>query len=213
MSRRPASRGASSLATSGSTRCLARVNNSSTRIGSRRMRCGAGSTRCRCRRIPETFMRGSSETFRARIAIALIALAGFSFTLWVFFPGITTFDAWYVYQDMAKHQFGDWQSPAMLALWMQIDPIAPGTGSLLLLTVALYWLSFGLIACVIARRSPKLALLLPLLGLSPPAFVLLGVIWRDILFGVVWLLASGLAYAVAQKRASLRVPVQLLAIA
>jgi hypothetical protein len=158
-------------------------------------------------------MRGSAETLRARIAIALIALTGFAFTLWVFYPGITTFDAWYVYQDMAKHQFGDWQSPAMLALWMLIDPIAPGTGSLLLLTVALYWFSFGLIACVIARRSPRLALLLPLLGFSPPAFVLLGVIWRDILFGVLWLLAAGLAYAVAQKRGSLRVPVQLVATA
>jgi len=158
-------------------------------------------------------MRGSSEALRARIAIALIALIGFAFTLWVFYPGITTFDAWYVYQDMAKHQFGDWQSPAMLALWMLIDPIAPGTGSLLLLTVALYWLSFALIASVIACRSPRLALLLPLLGFSPPAFVLLGVIWRDVLFGIAWLLAAGLVYAVAHKRTSLRIPVQLAAIA
>ena len=117
----------------------------------------------------------------------------------VFSPGILTFDAYYVYQDMQKHIYGDWQSPAMLALWRLIDPIAPGTGSILLLTAALYWSAFALIALVIARPSPWLGVVLPLLGFTPPAFMLLGVIWRDILFGVCWMLAAGLAFAVARR--------------
>ena len=103
-------------------------------------------------------------------------------TLYVFYPGIMTFDALYIYKDMAKGTFGDWQSPAMLALWSLVDPIAPGSGSILLLTVALYWLAFALAALAIARRSPRLAVLVPVLALAPPAFVLVGVIWRDILF-------------------------------
>jgi len=158
-------------------------------------------------------MRDWPETRRARVAIALIALIGFAFTLWVFYPGVTTFDSFYIYKDMATRAFGDWQSPVMLALWIAIDPIAPGTGSLLLLTAALYWLSFALIAGVIAARSPRLAIILPLLGFTPPAFVLLGVIWRDVLFGVVWLLAAGLVFAVARSSRSLRLPVQLAAFA
>jgi hypothetical protein len=153
------------------------------------------------------------DTLRARLVVALIALAGFAFTLWVFYPGIQTFDSFYIYQDMATRRFGDWQSPVMLALWLAIDPIAPGTGSILLLTAALYWLAFALIAGVIAARAPKLALALPLLGFSPPAFVLLGVIWRDILFGVSWLAAAGLAFAVAERGARARIPVQTAALA
>jgi hypothetical protein len=144
-------------------------------------------------------MPGFPEAMRARILIAALALAGFAFTLWVFYPGVTTFDSFYIYQDMAKRAYGDWQSPAMMALWLLIDPIAPGTGSIFLLTAALYWFAFALIAFVVARRSPWLALILPLLGFMPPAFVLLGVIWRDIPFGVSWLLAAGLAFAVARS--------------
>jgi hypothetical protein len=30
----------------------------------------------------------------------------------------------------------------------------------------------------------------PLIALVPPAFMLVGMIWRDVLFGVVWLLAG-----------------------
>lgn len=158
-------------------------------------------------------MPGSPETRRARVAVALIALIGFAFTLWLFYPGVMTFDARYVYQDMQKHAYGDWQSPAMLWLWMLIDPIAPGTGSILLLTAALYWLAFALIAWVIAGRSPWLAIVLPLLGFMPPAFVLLGVIWRDVLFGICWLLAAGLAFAAARSAWQVRLPVQIVAFA
>jgi hypothetical protein len=157
-------------------------------------------------------MPGSPET-RARVAITLIALGGFAFTPWLFSPGILTFDAYYVYQDMQKHIYGDWQSPAMLALWRLIDPIAPGTGSILLLTAALYWSAFALIALVIARPSPWLGVVLPLLGFTPPAFMLLGVIWRDILFGVCWMLAAGLAFAVARRNWYWRLPIQLIALA
>jgi len=157
-------------------------------------------------------MPGSPEIFRARVVIALIALGGFAFTLWLFYPGILTFDARYVYQDMQKHYYGDWQSPVMLALWELIDPIAPGTGSILLLTAALYWFALAQVAWTVARRSPWLAIVLPLLGFSPPAFVLLGVIWRDVLFGVSWLLAAGLVFAVSHSRWTLRVPIQIVAL-
>ena len=41
-----------------------------------------------------------------------------------------TYDAKFVYEDIAKHTLGDWQSPAMTVLWRLIDPIAPGSGSM-----------------------------------------------------------------------------------
>ena len=55
-----------------------------------------------------------------------VVLQYFALTLYVFYPGIMTFDARYVYQDIAKGFFGDWQSPVMTLLWALIDPIAPG---------------------------------------------------------------------------------------
>jgi hypothetical protein len=139
--------------------------------------------------------------------------AGFALTLWVFWPGIMTFDARYIYMDMVKGFYGDWQSPAMIVLWRLIDPISPGTGSLLLLTAALYWLAFAVVALTVARRSPLLALLLPLLALSPPAFVFVGIIWRDVLFAILWLLAGALVFAVAARDIKFRIAAQIVALA
>jgi hypothetical protein len=146
------------------------------------------------------------------LLIAAMCGAGFALTLWVFWPGIMTFDARYIYADMAKGFTGDWQSPVMIVLWRLIDPIAPGTGSLLLLTAALYWLTLGLIATTLARSSPLRALLLPVLALSPPAFVFVGIIWRDVLFAILWLLAAALAFATAE-RGRLRIAMQIIALA
>ena len=121
--------------------------------------------------------------------------AGFASAVYTLYPGVMTGDAGFVYADIAKGAFGDWQSPVMTVLWSLIDPIAPGSGSMMLLTVALYWLAFGLLAMEVGRRSPRLALLLPLLALSPPAIIFVGVIWRDILFAAAWLLAAAVVFA------------------
>lgn len=138
-----------------------------------------------------------------------LAAAGFAFTLYVFYPGIPTFDSLYVYKDMARRAFGDWQSPVFMAAWMLIDPISPGTGSIFLLTAALYWIALTVVALGLARQSPRLAWLVPVLGISPPAFVLVGIIWRDILFAVSWLLAAGLVLCVHDRARNIRIPIQL----
>src|ERR1700690_3679638 len=189
-------------------RYWARAKRLRTAIGSTRMPSLAGLPNCRPPPIPETSMRIWPETILAPLLIAAMTAMGFALTLYVFYPGIMTFDALYVYKDMAKGFYGDWQSPVMIVLWSLIDPIAPGSGSMLLLTVTLYWLAFGLIALSIARHSSWLALLLPLLALSPPAFVFVGIIWRDVLFAIAWLLAAAIVFAVADRGWKLRVPLQ-----
>ncbi|HTL63371.1 MAG TPA: hypothetical protein VL305_00095, partial [Pseudolabrys sp.] len=92
---------------------------------------------------------------RGRLIAAGLAVAGFGLTLLIFYPGIMTYDAKYVYEDIAKHTLGDWQSPAMTVLWALIDPIAPGSASMFLLTAAAYWLAFGVLGFTLAR-SPGL---------------------------------------------------------
>jgi hypothetical protein len=153
------------------------------------------------------------ETRRVAFTIAAITVAGFALTLYIFYPGIMTFDARYVYRDIAKGFYGDWQSPVMTFVWSLIDPIAPGTASILLLMVTLYWLAFGLLALAVARRAAWLALLVPLLAFTPPAFVFVGIIWRDVLFAVSWLLAAALVFALSNRDWKSRVPGQILALA
>ena len=144
--------------------------------------------------------------------ICAMVAAGFALTILVFYPGYMTNDATFVYQYMKTWEFGDWQSPMMTVLWRLIDPIAPGSASMFLLTATLYWLSFAVLALTIARRAIWLGLLVPLLGLVPTAFVFLAMIWRDMLFAVVWLFAATISYAAAGQGARLRALVAAIAL-
>ena len=51
------------------------------------------------------------------MAVAVLIAAGFGLTLLIFYPGVMTYDAKFVYEDIAKGTFGDWQSPVMVWLW------------------------------------------------------------------------------------------------
>jgi hypothetical protein len=68
-----------------------------------------------------------------------------------------------------------------------------------------------MLGCTLAGRSAGLGALPPVLALLPPAFVLVGVLWRDVLFAVTWLLAAALTFAVTDRSPKLRVPIQLIA--
>src|SRR5512140_647944 len=150
---------------------------------------------------------------RLRLAAAVLIAAGYGLTLLIFYPGIMTYDAKFVHEDIGKGVLGDWQSPVMTVLWGLIDPVAPGAGSMFLLIATTYWLGFGLVASALARRSSRLAPLLPLLALMPPAFVFVGIIWRDVLFAATWLLAAAVAFAAVELGGRLRVPAQVVALA
>jgi hypothetical protein len=146
------------------------------------------------------------------IAVAALLAAGFGLTLLIFYPGVMTYDAKFVYEDMAKGTIGDWQSPVMGWLWALIDPIAPGAGSMFLLIAATYWLGFGVLSLALAFRGKASALLLPLLAMTPPALCLVGVIWRDVLFATCWLLAATVAFAGCERSLPIKLTGQALAL-
>jgi hypothetical protein len=146
-------------------------------------------------------------------AVAALLAAGYAVTLWIFYPGVMTYDAKFVYEDIAKGTLGDWQSPVMVWLWGVIDPIAPGAGSMFLLTATAYWLGFALVSFSLAAHGRRGALLLPILALMPPALAFVGIIWRDVLLAACWLLACGLAFSAAEQPARVRLPAQLFALA
>jgi len=138
--------------------------------------------------------------------------AGYALTVAAFYPGYMTNDATYVYQFMREWRFGDWQSPLMSMLWWVVDPIAPGPGSMFLLVTTLYWLGIAAVALTVARVSAAFGLIMPVLALFPPAFMLLVMIWRDVLFAGVWLLAAAIVYASAARGAAWRRTIALLAL-
>jgi hypothetical protein len=146
------------------------------------------------------------------LVIAVI-VAGYALSLRIFYPGVMTYDAWYVHADIATGFRGDWQSPVMTVLWAAIDPIAPGAASMFLLIATLYWLGFAVLALSIVRRSGGAALAMAVAAFTPPAFVFVGVIWRDMLFATVWLLAAALVFSAAERRDNWRRVAQVVAIA
>jgi hypothetical protein len=158
---------------------------------------------------PSVAARGTS--LRVTVAILLLLAAGCALTVLVFQPGYMTVDARYVYDDMRAWLVNDWQSPVMALLWWLIDPVAPGAWSMFLLITALYWLGFGALALTVARGSAWLGVATPIVALAPPSFFFVGMIWRDVLFGVAWLVAAALTLAVAKRGPCVRLPVQVLA--
>ncbi len=152
-------------------------------------------------------------SWRRALPIIVLTLAGFALTLRVFYPGVMTYDAWYVHADIAKGEMGDWQSPVQTALWGLIDPLAPGAASMFLVIATLYWLAFAALGVAVARRSAWLGPVAVLLALAPPAFVFAGIIWRDTLLAASWLLAAALVFLVAERRDAWRLVAQALALA
>ena len=158
--------------------------------------------------------RGSAAAARwaPLLLVGALVAAGFALTMLVFYPGYMTIDATYIHTYIEGWHYGDWQSPVMSVLWALIDPIAPGSASMFLLIATLYWLAFAVLALAIARRSLWLGALPPLLALLPPAFALVGMIWRDVLFAAAWLLAAVMVFAAADGRARWRRAAQLLSL-
>src|SRR5262249_8895909 len=145
-----------------------------------------------------------NKQISSALLIAAIVAAGYALTMLAFYPGYLTNDATFVYQYMQEWRFGDWQSPLMSMLWWVIDPISPGPGSMFLLVAFCYWLGFALTGVALARRSAPLGVAVPLIALVPPAFMMLAMIWRDMLFAVTWLLAAAGVLVMADRSRSVR---------
>ena len=158
-------------------------------------------------------MRVLADRGRAAMLVAAMTAAGFALTLYIFYPGIRTFDARYVYQDIAKGFVGDWQSPVMTRpvvadrshrAWN--GKLVPADSGALLARIRFTGANAG-------AAIPGLALLVLFLALSPPAFVFVGIIWRDVLFAVIWLLAAALVFAFADRSRKALAPVQAVGLA
>lgn len=151
----------------------------------------------------------------AEIAIAVLLMAaGFALSVWLLFPGFTTHDALAVYDQAHAGRLGDWQPPLMGLVWVWLEPLfGYGPQALFLPVAALYWLGWLTAFMALRRtgaRSSRLVLVIPFL---PPTFAILGVLWRDVMFAVLWLMAIGLAALVADRSRPWRILATVAALA
>ncbi|MGB7939304.1 MAG: hypothetical protein WCF72_11890, partial [Pseudolabrys sp.] len=58
-----------------------------------------------------------ATSWHSLLSVTILVAAGYGLTLLVFYPGVMTYDAKFVYEDIAKRTLGDWQSPVMTVLW------------------------------------------------------------------------------------------------
>jgi hypothetical protein len=151
---------------------------------------------------------------REYLLAGLIASAGFGFTIWLFYPGMTTHDALAVYDQAHAGRFGDWQPPLMGVLWVLLEKLLGyGPQALFVPTAALYWLGFLLVFIALRETgSPRAWLALPI-ALLPPLFNLIGTLWRDVIFSELWLVAFGLGMLAGNRAGLARVLLTIPALA
>lgn len=141
-------------------------------------------------------------------------LAGLAASLYLFHPGIATYDALSVYEQAGQGGYGDWQPPLFGVLWHGLETVfGPGPQAIVLPALVLYWLSFYLIFHVLRRAGSRLAWLALVLPLAPPLIALQGIVWRDSVFSTLWLFAFALAFFGAEGSRRLRAAATATAIA
>lgn len=122
------------------------------------------------------------------------ALIGIVLTLLTFYPGVLTVDSSIQLREARSHYFGDWHPPLMAAVWAVLDPVLPGAFGMLLLNSLVFWIGLALVV-FLADLPPKGALAAILvIGLYPPIFSTLGVIWKDVNMGGAMLLGFGVLW-------------------
>jgi len=129
---------------------------------------------------------------------ALLSGLGLFLALALFYPGIATHDSLAVYDQAYTGKFGDWQPPMMGLLWTSLEQIfGYGPAAITIPNVTAYWLGFFLLFAGLRQTGARSAWLVLALGFLPPVFALLGIIWRDVIFSVLWLLAFALVFVTA----------------
>lgn len=143
----------------------------------------------------------ASTSGSAILTCTLSALIGGILVILTFYPGLMNVDAWIQLSEARSQVYHDWHPPLMGRIWAVLDWVSPGPGGLLLLNNTMFW--SGLALTTYLTRLPPLAAAASILtvGLAPPVFSALGVVWKDVGMAAALLLAFALLWW-AQTRSS-----------
>jgi hypothetical protein len=145
------------------------------------------------------------------IAIAGAAAIGASLVAVVFQPGVMSPDSIDFYSQAISGTFaGDWHAPLLGFVWGLIIKLIPGPLGLLLWHQLLFWGGLALIVLA-CRFGPLLSAAAVLaVGLMPPVFALLGILWTDVGMAAGLTLAVGLILYGRRRRSPMIIGIALL---
>jgi hypothetical protein len=131
------------------------------------------------------------ETGANKHSLLMLAYFGLVFCVIVlgFYPGIMTPDSDAQLTMARSWQFIDWHPPIFSVIWRPLDAIVPGPAGMLVLFAFCYCLAFYLFAIRLAASSRTVAWIACLLAVSPLTINFAGVIWKDVMMAVSFLLA------------------------
>jgi hypothetical protein len=130
----------------------------------------------------------------------LPALAGFLLGVYLFYPGFMAWDSTAQYFQVVTGEVENPHPPIMVYLWMLTNRLVPGPGGLFLVHLAGYWGGIALISAHLVRRPAARAALILALGLFPPLFELIPVVWKDSGALASLLLCTGLILHARRRR-------------
>jgi hypothetical protein len=123
------------------------------------------------------------------VFVAALIAAG---TIVAFFPGIMSNDSRTLYRQVISNEWNDADPAVMRHLWWVTDRVICGPGGVFLVHVFAYWTGIVLVASYLSSSTAWRAVLVVVLGLFPPAYGLLPMIWKDVGVMSSWMLALGL---------------------
>jgi hypothetical protein len=125
---------------------------------------------------------------------AVAAAAGFLTALIAYYPGVVMVDSAIQLGEARAGAYHDWHPPLIARVWSVIDRVIPGPPGMLLFNNLLFWSGLAFIA-YLARLSPLFsAAAILTIGLWPPIFSALAVIWKDVTLAALLLLAFALLW-------------------
>jgi hypothetical protein len=138
---------------------------------------------------------------RARlVACTLAAVAGVALVAVTYHPGLITADSAIQLREARALAPRDWHPPLMGWVWAGLDRIVPGTLGMMLFTNAIFWSGLGLTVYVAALSPLASAAAILAIGLMPPVFSALGVIWKDVTLAALLQLAFALSWWADTRR-------------
>lgn len=139
------------------------------------------------------------------IALILLSLSGFLFTLYFWFPGSLSPDSMDSWDQAKTGNYRNDHPTIMAVVWKGLEFFSHGPSNMLVFHLLIVWGALLLIAIALKKELGWFTLGIPGVGLFPSAFGIEGVIWKDVGLGGTLLLAMAflLVYALSFKRLAL----------
>ncbi|MHA6719085.1 hypothetical protein ACX40Y_06490 [Sphingomonas sp. RS6] len=144
---------------------------------------------------PRPLRRQPFGTRRKAVSSLVAALLLAAATLFLFWPGIASYDSVVQYQQLLSGRYDDWHPPAMARLWSLFHAAGwHGQAPMFALQILLYWGGIGLFSAALIRCGrPVLGIAALLLGLWPPLLGWQVVVLKDAQMAGTLAAAVGLA--------------------